>query len=288
MSRLRVAVRRIAPGPLVRWVRRRRAGRPVDRPERPPRQPRHVFVVTYGRSGSTLVQGLLNALPRTLVRGENGLYVVPLFRAYADLNAFRHLHLRHNPRAGHSAFFGLNEIRPASLVRSTRQMLTNHMLGSVPADQVDVLGFKEVAWFRIAEDETEEFFAFFERVFPGCRYILNERDLDHVVGSGFWQGVDQDEVMASIRRVEAIQRFLRQSRPDRTLDLRYEDVTSDDPVVAEAQLRAIAEFVTGRVDASTLESMRTTMTTGHGPHPFGASRGRRERRNRSGAGDASG
>jgi len=35
--------------------------------------PRYVFVVTYGRSGSTLMQGLLNALPGVLVRGESSL-----------------------------------------------------------------------------------------------------------------------------------------------------------------------------------------------------------------------
>ena len=31
----------------------------------------YVFVMTYGRSGSTLVQGLLNAIPGYLIRGEN-------------------------------------------------------------------------------------------------------------------------------------------------------------------------------------------------------------------------
>src|SRR5215213_881342 len=31
----------------------------------------YVFVVTYGRSGSTLLMGLLNSIPGYLVRGEN-------------------------------------------------------------------------------------------------------------------------------------------------------------------------------------------------------------------------
>lgn len=39
---------------------------------RPARQPLgYLFVVTYGRSGSTLVQGLLNSIPGYLIRGEN-------------------------------------------------------------------------------------------------------------------------------------------------------------------------------------------------------------------------
>ena len=32
---------------------------------------RHVFVMTYGRSGSTLLMGILNSIPGWLLRGEN-------------------------------------------------------------------------------------------------------------------------------------------------------------------------------------------------------------------------
>jgi len=46
-------------------------------------------------------------------------------------------------------------------------------------------------------------------------------------------------------------------------------------------LQAAAEsgdFVVGDVDEETMTAMRTTLATGHGPYPFGASRGRRQRR----------
>jgi hypothetical protein len=33
--------------------------------------PDHLFIVTYGRSGSTLLQGILNSTPGVLIRGEN-------------------------------------------------------------------------------------------------------------------------------------------------------------------------------------------------------------------------
>lgn len=279
MSRLRSAVRRVAPAPLVRAVRRARGGK-EPAPQRPAY--RYVFVVTYGRSGSTLTQGLLNALPRTLVRGENNFYALHLFRAWADLRAFRQLHLKHNPRAVRSAFYGLHEIRPASLVTTTRTLLTTHMLGSVPPREVDVLGFKEVLWHQVEEHEVPDFFHFLERAFPDCRYVLNQRAHTEVVGSGFWQGQERDEVLTAIRRVEDIQEFLRRSRPDRTLEVHYEQVTSDDAATSEAQLRSLATFVTGSCDDATLAAMRDTLATGHGPFPFGKSRGRRERRDGDG------
>jgi hypothetical protein len=273
VSRARAALGR-ARRVVRRWLRR----------EEP--QYRYVFVVTYGRSGSTLVQGLLNTLPRTLVRGENNLYVLPLFRAWASVRSFRETHLRHNPRASHSAFYGLNEVTPASFVRSTRTLVTGHLLGSTPPREVDVLGFKEVLWHRVRAGETKAFFDFLDRAFPGCRYVLNERDHDKVAGSGFWQSRDRDEVMSAIRRVEEIQRFLRETRPRRTLDLRYELLTSDDRATSDAQLRSLAEFVHGSCDDDLLAELRQTRETGHGPYPFGKSRNRRERRDDAPADEA--
>lgn len=247
---------------------------PVQR-RRPRHEYRYVFVVTYGRSGSTLVQGLLNTLPRTLVRGENNLYVLPLFRARAQLLSFRRTHRSHNPRVSHSAFYGLHEIDPAAFVESTRDLVTRNLLGSVPPRQVDVLGFKEVLWHRIRREEQAAFFNFLERAFPGCRYVLNERDVENVVGSGFWQSRDRDTALRAIQRVQEIQQFLRESRPRRVLDLRYELLTSDDDGVSDAQLRALAEFVHGSCDDRLLDQLRETRHTGHGPFPFGRSRGRR-------------
>lgn len=239
---------------------------------------RFVFVVTYGRSGSTLVQGLLNTLPRTVVRGENNFYVLPLFRSLALVRGFRRTHLKHNPRASHSAFYGLHEIKPRDFVLSIRQLMTGYMLGAEPAGSVDVLGFKEVLWHRVRPEETERFFGFLDDLFPGCQYVLNERNHEQVVGSGFWQGHDQEAVMSSIYRVEEIQEHLRSTRPDRVLDLRYELLTDDDQAVADAQLRSLAEFVTGSCDDALLASLRETRRTGHGPFPFGKSRGRAQRR----------
>jgi hypothetical protein len=93
-------------------------------------------------------------------------------------------------------------------------------------------------------------------------------------------------VLKAIRRVEEIQEFLRRTRGDRTLDLRYELITSEDPAVSDAQLRHLAEFVHGSCDDELLSVLRRTKDVGHGPYPFGQSRHRRERRR--GSSDASG
>ena len=248
------------------------------RPAAPPHKLDYVFVVTYGRSGSTLIQGLLNSLPRVLVRGENGLYVLHLYRACAQAMAFREQHLKHRPRQLSSAFYGLHTVRESRFIRSARALVTSNLLGPVSRDRVDVIGFKEVLWHEVQPDETEGFFAFMDSAFPGARYVLNQRTHDDVASSGFWQRRDADVVFAALERVEEIQAYLRESRPDRVLDTRYELITSTDKEVSGAQLRDLAEFVVGGCDDALEEQLREAMQTGYGPKAFGASHGRRERR----------
>lgn len=248
-------------------IRRRGARR------RPGHPPTYLFVVTYGRSGSTLIQGLLNALPGVLVRGENNLFVLPLYRACAEATAFRDKHLAHRPNQPTSAFYGVRSLRRQRFVLATRRLATEVLLGGTPRADVRVLGFKEVLWHRVEPHEREDFFDFMDEAFPGARYVLNQRRHEDVLTSGFWRRRDADEAAEALRSVEEIQAFLRRTRPDRVLDLRYELLTSDDEAVSGAQLRSLATFTVGACSDDDLAALRRTMATGHGPQAFGASKG---------------
>jgi hypothetical protein len=230
---------------------------------------RYVFVVTYGRSGSTLVQGLLNAFPRVLVRGENDLYLLDLYRALARLRAFRELHGEQGSRNVVSAFYGLKAIRRSAFMQAMNDVVTTGVIGNLDADDYDVLGFKEVVWHRIAPDETAAFFDTMDKAFPGVRYVLNTRDVERVLGSGFWRDADTDEARSLIERVVEIQEHLRATRPDRVHDVRYEELTGPDPDARDDVVRRLGEFVTGApVPESVLASAREVLATGHGPFPF--------------------
>lgn len=253
-------------------ARLKRRLRPGSAPPAPPRPLNYVFVVTYGRSGSTLVQGLLNVLPRVLVRGENSLYVLLMYRACARAMAFRERHYQHRTHRVISAFYGLRSVQRRRFVATTRRLVTANLLGPVRRKEVDVVGFKEVLWYEVLPEETEDFFAFFDDAFPGAKYILNQRAHDDVVTSGFWRRHDDDDVRAALHRVEEIQAYLRASRPDRVLDTRYEVITGDDQEASDEQLRNLAEFVVGSCDADLLDRLRKTLSTGFGPYSLGARR----------------
>ncbi len=232
----------------------------------------YVFVVSYGRAGSTLVQGLVNAMPRTLVRGESGLYVQHLFRAWQAVDTVRQSHTGPHTRKVTSAFYGINALTRGRFVRSAHRLVVSGILGSEDEKDFDRLGFKEVEWHQIAPDETEPFFAWLEDVCPGAKYILNSREIEQVVGSGFWQRQDADEAMAAIQRVIEIQDHLRGTRAGRVHENRYETITGDDRAASDAALRHLAEFVVGSCDDALLKRLRSTLEVGHGPNPFGKSR----------------
>lgn len=233
----------------------------------------YVFVVTFGRSGSTLVQGLLNTLPRTLVRGENDLYLLHFYRGLAALRAFREEHKAHGSYDDASAFYGLKQIRRSAFMQAMNDVVTTGVLGGVDPDDFDVVGFKEVTWHRIEPEETEDFFAVMDKSFPGVRYVLNTRDPERALASGFWRQEDEAAARRKISRTLDIQQHLRETRADRVIDVSYEALTGDDTAGRDALLARVGEFVTGRpVDESLMADLHRTLARGFGPNPFGASR----------------
>lgn len=254
---------------MVQWrsvVRRLRSnpstqGPAPDAP--PPWTP--VFVVTYGRSGSTLVQGLLNALPRTLVRGENGLFFVDLFRASERATTFASKHATHAPRLTTSAFYGAHRIREDRFVSASRRLIQRTLLGPHRAEEYDRVGFKEVAWHELAPEETAAFFDWWDLVFPGAVYVLHTREREALPNSGFWRYRPVDEIFAKVDRVVEIQEHLRRTRPERVVETRYETLTTDDEAVASETLRELATRLTGGCDDELLATLMAVRAQRHGP-----------------------
>jgi len=256
---------------LAEGVRRNRRGSGRDKY-------RYVFVVTYGRSGSTLVQGLLNAMPRTLMRGENNFYLLHLFHALHAVRQFRREHWKHNPDRAISAFYGLDQIRRGPFLQATNDIVTSTVLGDNPPGAYDVLGFKEVLWHRIEPEETAEFFEWLEQCFPDIGYVLNTRDPQECLGSGFWQEHTKDAALARIGRVIEIQDYLRETRPARCVDVRFEELTGSAPAILDRLLADLAAFVTRRpATPEVVARLRGVLSVGHGPYPFGETRGQKRK-----------
>ena len=146
-----------------------------------------VFVVTYGRSGSTLLQGLLNAIPGYRIYGENAGFLFKLQDAYyALLDANKHLQNPNNDNPS-QPWFGSSRFDEASVTVSFRQFANKMLFQPQTNHQFKVFGFKEIRFNEINPERIERYIEFISRLFPRYAIIFNTRNVEDVLKSGWWR-----------------------------------------------------------------------------------------------------
>jgi hypothetical protein len=219
---------------------------------------RYVFVITYGRSGSTLLQGILNSIPGYLVRGENGQVLHDLWRF--DMTATEHAQKMRRPahRKGveslppQDAWFGMDLYRPRVARRHLRALFVDEVI-QPPADAA-VIGFKEVRWDL---PDLPDFVAWIQEIFPGARFIINTRNLVDVAQSGWWAGHENPTpYLADLER-----RILdvAQTLGDAAFHVHYDDYVGD-----PTALRPLFAWLGEPFDET---RVRTVMATPHSYAP---------------------
>lgn len=141
----------------------------------------YLFVLTYGRSGSTLLQGILSATPGITIRGENGGVVQHLFAFHDTVTRHRERLARSEVLPPSHPWWGIDGYPEATALRDIRTLLLETVLR--PEPDCRVAGFKEIDW---PQDRLAELLGFLRAVFPGARFVLNTRDLAHVAASKWW------------------------------------------------------------------------------------------------------
>lgn len=180
-----------------------------------------VFVITYGRSGSTLLQNFLNALPGHLVRGENANILAPLVRSWHELRISAQAEkMRANRRLSRPTqpWFGYESIDSDALGRDLADVFARNVLR--PEETTRVAGFKEIRW----HGEPELFapmLEFLQRYMPAAHFIFNTRDHAEVVRSGWWKTMDPDVVRAELERAEALYSSWQTAHSECSLAMHY-------------------------------------------------------------------
>ena len=149
----------------------------------------YLFIMTYGRSGSTLLQGILNAIPGYLVRGENRDAVYHLYRFHQTCVHEAQRVTRADGRVlrGTHPFFGIDSFPADRSLEQLRALVTRTLLRPEPGTRVT--GFKEIRWYQ---SDLPEYVAFLRQVFPGARFLVNTRDHEAVLASAFWRDKPRD------------------------------------------------------------------------------------------------
>jgi hypothetical protein len=193
----------------------------------------YLFVATYGRSGSTLVQGILNSIPGYLIRGENRQALRHLYSFDRLASKERQVQRRKQRSRGAkpgssdttSPLFGMDNYPHAAAVRMTRKLAVRTLLRPPPGTRVT--GFKEIEW---GEPDTLDYVRWLREVFPGARFVVNTRDLDAVAHSAWW-GHDQDAADELRRREELLMALLAELG-NAAFHIRYDDFTADPATLA--------------------------------------------------------
>lgn len=216
----------------------------------------YVFVVTYGRSGSTLIQSLLNAIPGYLIRGENNNALFGLYKSWLalscspDIARMRKERLRSGPE---HPWFGAEAIDTDAYCKAICATFAQHVLR--PSLQTRVCGFKEI---RTISDPKlfAGYLAFLRAGFPQARFVFNTRNAEAVSRSSWWRRHDPDEVKAMVAAADRVFADYVQACPDHSVLLRYDAYTAD-----HGALEPLFELLGDRPEHSALQHvMRTRLT----------------------------
>jgi hypothetical protein len=205
-----------------------------------------LFVVTYGRSGSTLLMGVLNSIPGFLVRGENWDALHHLFRFHQTLEEGSRRWDRARLRQRTHPFFGAGDFPEQRSLQRIRELVVDTVLR--PREDTRVTGFKEIRWYR---DDVDEYVGWLRRVFPGARFVVNTRDHEEVRRSGWW--AKRPENAAALPLVEARILALAESLGDAAYRLHYNDYVADPSV-----LRGLFEWLGEPFDADAVGEVLAT------------------------------
>lgn len=134
----------------------------------------YIFILTYGRSGSTLLQGILNSIPGVLIRGENNATLRPLTRAWNSLSISNDGFAGDMASPKH-AWFGMDEWSMDDYGRDLAKAFVRNVL--CPKPDTRVIGFKEIRYFPPHFEPGIEL-KFIRKFFPRSGFIVNTRDLD--------------------------------------------------------------------------------------------------------------
>jgi len=202
-----------------------------------------IVLMAVGRSGSTLLQGVLNSMPGCLVRGENGAFMLGLAQA-SEAICFARNHSS-SFTTPEDSWFGCEELDADRLLGEFAQIVIEQLLGSRSNEDFAAIGFKEIRWLsrHLGAMSLWSYLRFFEAMFADVRFILLTREIGELLKSGWWPVVATPATRGEIEQFYASAR----TAPVRNLfELDYADLHEDSDAV-----RRLADFVGSRCTPET-------------------------------------
>lgn len=181
---------------------------------------KHVFIVTYGRSGSTVLQRLLQSMDGYFIRGENNNTLYALYLAYRRAYEARYSHGKIEHHAT-DPWYGANAIEPNSFARKLAKLFKDEILQ--PPEDARVVGFKEIRFHEAGVELFGPFLDFIAENFENSKFIFNMRRWQDVAKSSWWATMDPVRVQEIIEGADALYRSYAAKNPAISHLMRYEN-----------------------------------------------------------------
>lgn len=138
---------------------------------------RYVIVCTIGRSGSTLLQGILNALDGCCVRGENGNFLLGIYEAYRAMGQAKTI-ASHKTLPTHP-WYGGEYFDQKKFMIDIRRIFDEQL--AFPKG-TSLAGFKEIRWTQdwLRNVSLSEYIDFLQLLFGDLKIIFLTRDINDI------------------------------------------------------------------------------------------------------------
>jgi hypothetical protein len=184
-----------------------------------------LFVVTYGRSGSTLLQGILNSIPQYAISGENNNALYYMFKAHAQLQSGKKQWGR-QPTDPSDSWYGIDNVIDKEFGRRCANVFLDTCLR--PPDGTRCIGFKEIRYARdfIPDEDFVPYLNFLCEFFPGAGFVFNIRRPEDVAKSGWWKKHKPQDVVRLLSNAQARFNQYAEGR-DNAMIFDYDELVAD-------------------------------------------------------------
>lgn len=188
-----------------------------------PQLKRNLFIVTYGRSGSTLLQRLVQTIPGCTLRGENFNVIRGIWQSAVSVHNTRNL-WGNSRQPELSPWHGADRVRPDIYAEALIDAMIAHVLR--PPQDARYFGFKEIRYVQL-DDRFPELLHFMRAHFKDAFFIFNTRDAEDVKKSAWWKNKDPDHIRQMVAKMD--QRFAdyHAANPDHSELLSYESFSKN-------------------------------------------------------------
>ncbi len=183
-----------------------------------------IFIVTYGRSGSTLLQTILQSIPGAHLCGENDNVILQIWNAVRKVKGAKSAWGDKGGDHPSNPWYGTKYFRPMHFADRMVDAFVDDVLRPPPTARW--IGFKEIRYDEFGDD-LPSVLNFMSQSFKNAKFVFNTRDADAVSRSGWWRQHDPNEVKRMVFEQDA--RFASYASQHRTntFSASYEEVSTD-------------------------------------------------------------